>query len=75
MLAREVVAGAVVVVAILKFSPSHVIPYGHDAHSSSPETPIKIKFALLGKYHFGPVCSSPLSRSTSGVTHVQEANV
>ena len=53
-----------VVAAILKLSPSHVIPSGHGAHSSSP--------GATGKYHFELVCSSPLSRSTSVEPHVQE---
>jgi len=53
----------VVVVGLRKFSPSHIIPFGHGAHKSSP--------GVAGKYHFNPVCASPFASSTGGAVQVQ----
>jgi hypothetical protein len=59
-----VVAVVVVVVGFRKFSPSHIIPFGHGAHKSSLP-------GVAGKYHFNPVCASPFPSSTSGAVQVQ----
>jgi hypothetical protein len=59
-----VVADVVVVVGFRKFSPSHIIPFGHGAHKSSLP-------GVAGKYHFNPVCASPFASSTGGAVQVQ----
>jgi hypothetical protein len=59
-----VVAVVVVVVGFRKFSPSHIIPFGHGAHKSSLP-------GVAGKYHFNPVCASPFASSTGGAVQVQ----
>jgi hypothetical protein len=59
-----VVAAVVVVVGFRKFSPSHIIPFGHGAHKSSLP-------GVAGKYHFNPVCASPFASSTGGAVQVQ----
>jgi hypothetical protein len=58
------VVTVVVVVGLRKFSPSHIIPFGHGAHKSSLP-------GVAGKYHFNPVCASPFASSTGGAVQVQ----
>jgi hypothetical protein len=64
VVAVVVVAVVVVVVGFRKFSPSHIIPFGHGAHKSSLP-------GVAGKYHFNPVCASPFASSTGGAVQVQ----
>jgi hypothetical protein len=59
-----VAVAVVVVVGFRKFSPSHIIPFGHGAHKSSLP-------GVAGKYHFNPVCASPFASSTGGAVQVQ----